>query len=135
MINEKWKMKKVNGSRFAIEKHYEENIRPLPKEDQERKLAEMAGSVQGSTPPRENAREQRTIDVVLGRGTTDFVQCVVVRICCYRQTGLLQAYAAHSLIHTPPRKVGFAPATAAFGHRELQKVLESHGLSKAKVYS
>ena len=120
---------------FATEKHFEENIRPLPKEEQERALAEMANSVQGSTPPRENAREQRTIDVVIGRGTTDLVQCTVVGTCCYRQTGLLQAYAAHSLVHTPPRKVGFAPATAAFGHKELQKVLESHGLSKFKLNS
>jgi hypothetical protein len=120
---------------FATQKHYEDNIRPLPKEEQERALAEMAGSVQGSTPPRENARQQRTVDLVLGRGTTDFVQCVLMGTCCYRQTGLLQAYAAHSLIHTPPRKVGFASATAAFGHRELLKVLESHGLSKAKIHS
>ncbi|MGH9826911.1 MAG: DUF5938 domain-containing protein [Blastocatellia bacterium] len=39
------------------------------------------------------------------------------------------------MIHTPPRKVGFAPATAAFGHRELLKVLEGHGLSKARLSS
>jgi hypothetical protein len=119
---------------FATQKHYEDNIRPMPKEEQERALAEMAGAVQGSTPPRENARQQRTVDLVLGRGTTDFVQCVLFGTCCYRQTGLLQAYAAHSLIHTPPRKVGFASATAAFGHRELLKVLESHGLSKAQIH-
>jgi len=120
---------------LATAKHYEENIRPLPKEAQEQALAEMAGAVQGSTPPRENSREQRTIDYVVGRGMTDFVQCILVGTCCYRQTGLLQAYAAHSLIHTPPRRVGFAAATAAFGHRELLKVLESHGLTKAKLLS
>jgi short subunit dehydrogenase-like uncharacterized protein len=120
---------------FATMKHYEEQIRPLSKEEQERALAEMAGAVQGSTPPRENAREQRTIDVVLGRGTTDFVQCTLFGTCCYQQTGLLQAYAAHSLVHGPPRRVGFASATAAFGHRELLKVLESHGLTKAKLSS
>src|SRR5215469_11951064 len=66
---------------FGTMKHYEENIRPLPKEAQERALADMASSVQGSTPPRENAREQRTIDVVVGRGTTDFVQCVLFGTC------------------------------------------------------
>ena len=120
---------------FATEKHFEENIRPLPKEEQERQLAAMAGSVQGSTPPRENVREQRTIDVVMGRGATEFVQCVVVGTCCYRQTALLQAWAAHSLVHTPPRKVGFASATAAFGYHELRRVLESHGLSKARLSS
>ena len=118
---------------FATEKHFEENIRPLPKEEQERALAQMAGSVQGSTPPRENPREQRTIDLVVGRGTIDSAQCVITGTCCYRQTGLLQAFAAHSLIHQPPRKAGFASAAEAFGHRELLKVLESHGLSKAKL--
>ncbi len=118
---------------LATERHFEENIRPLPKDEQERALAEMASSVQGSTPPRENPREQRTIDLVLARGTTGFAQCVMFGTCCYRQTGLLQAYAAHSLIHNAPRKVGFASATAAFGHRELLKVLESHGLSKARL--
>ncbi|MGB8837896.1 MAG: DUF5938 domain-containing protein, partial [Candidatus Acidiferrales bacterium] len=118
---------------LATEKHFEENIRPLPKEEREKKLAEMANSVQAGTPPRENPREQRTIDVVLGRGTTDYAQCVLFGTCCYRQTGLLQAYAAHSLIHTPPRKVGFQSACAAFGHRALLKVLESHGLTKARI--
>ena len=119
----------------ATEKMFEEQIRPLPKEEQERKLAEMAKAVQGGTPPRENSREQRTIDVVAARGNTDAVQCVVFGTCCYRQTGLLQAYAAHCLVHGGPRKLGFASPAAAFGHREILKVLESHGLSKAKLYT
>lgn len=119
----------------ATEKHFEKEIRPLPKAEQERKLAEMAGSVQGSTPPRENAREQRTIDVVVGRGSTDFAQCVIFGTCCYRQTGLMQAFAAHNLVHTPPRRVGFASAAVAFGHHEVLRALEGHGLSKMKVYS
>jgi short subunit dehydrogenase-like uncharacterized protein len=119
----------------ATEKMFEEQIRPLPKEEQQRKLAEMANAVQGGTPPRENSREQRTIDVVTGRGNIDAVQCVVFGTCCYRQTGLLQAYAAHCLIHGGPRKTGFASPAAAFGHREILKVLESHGLSKAKLYA
>ena len=119
----------------ATEKHFEENIRPLAKAEQEQKLAEMASSVQGGMPPRENSREQRTIDVVVGRGSTSFAQCVVLGTCCYRQTGLLQAFAAHRLIHETPRKVGFASPAAAFGHREILDVLESFGLSKARMHS
>ncbi len=119
----------------ATERHFEENIRPLAKAEQEQKLAEMANSVQGSTPPRENSREQRTIDVVVGRGSTSYAQCVVFGTCCYRQTGLLQAFAAHRLIHEAPRKVGFASPAAAFGHREILSVVESYGLSKARMYS
>jgi short subunit dehydrogenase-like uncharacterized protein len=119
----------------ATEKMFEEQIRTLPKAEQEKKLAEMANTVQGGTPPRENAREQRTIDVVAGRGSTDYVQCVVFGTCCYRQTGLIQAFAAHHLLSRDPRKVGFASAAEAIGHRELLRVLESHGLSKVKLYS
>jgi len=119
----------------ATEKHYEEHIRPLSKEERERKLAEMASSVQGSTPPRENTREHRTLDVVVARGTSAYAKCVVFGTCCYRQTGLMQAFAAHHLIYAPPRKAGFASPAAAFGHRELLGALESHGLAKAKVYA
>ncbi|HUK25476.1 MAG TPA: DUF5938 domain-containing protein [Terriglobales bacterium] len=119
----------------ATEKMFEEQIRPLPKAEQEKKLAEMANAVQGGTPPRENAREQRTIDVVLGRGSTDFVQCTVFGTCCYRQTGLIQAFAAHHLSLAAPRKLGFASAAEAFGHRELLQTLEDHGLSKARISS
>jgi hypothetical protein len=57
-----------------------------------------------------------------------------VGTCCYKQTGLIQAFAAHNLVSGPPRKVGFASAAEAFGHRELLRVLESHGLAKAKLY-
>jgi short subunit dehydrogenase-like uncharacterized protein len=120
---------------LATEKHFEETIRPLAKAEQEKRLAEMANAVQAGTPPRENTREQRTIDVVVGRGTLESAQCVVFGTCCYKQTGLMQAYAAHSLVHTPPHQVGYASPAAAFGHRELLRVLESHGLSKAKLYS
>ncbi len=117
----------------ATEKLYLEKIAPLPKEERGRRLAEMANSVQAGTPPRENLRENRTIDVVVGRGSTDLVQCALIGTCCYKQTGLLQAFAAHNLIHTAPHKVGFASAAAAFGPREVLGVLENHGLSKMKV--
>jgi len=117
----------------ATEKMFEEQIRPLPPAEQQRKLGEMANAVTGSTPPRENPREHRTIDVVVGRGSTDFVQCVVFGTCCYRQTALIQAFAAKNLVHGTPRKVGFASAADVFGHRELLEVLEGHGLSKAKL--
>jgi short subunit dehydrogenase-like uncharacterized protein len=119
----------------ATEKHFEEKIRPLPKEEQKRQLAEMANSVQGGTPPRENTRQHRTIDLVVGRGSTNFVQCAMFGTCAYRQTGLVQAFAAHHLTYAAPRKVGFASPCEAFGHRELLHALESYGLSKARVTS
>jgi short subunit dehydrogenase-like uncharacterized protein len=119
----------------ATEKHFEDNIRPLPKQEQERQLAEMANSVQAGTPPRENTRVHRTIDVVLGRGSMNSVQCTMFGTCAYRQTGLVQAFAAHHLSLAAPRKVGFGSPCEAFGHRELLQALENFGLSKAKLSS
>jgi short subunit dehydrogenase-like uncharacterized protein len=127
--------RQIMESVAATEKHFEEEIRPLPREERESRLAAMANSVQGGTPPRENPREQRTIDVVVGRGTLESIQCVVLGTCAYRQTGLIQAFAAHHLTHRPPREVGFASPAAAFGHRELLGTLESYGLAKAKLVS
>ncbi|HYL85702.1 MAG TPA: DUF5938 domain-containing protein [Candidatus Angelobacter sp.] len=118
---------------LGTEKQFEEKIRPLPRQEQERQLAEMANSVQAGTPPRENTRVHRTIDVVLARGSTRSVQCVVTGTCAYRQTGLVQAFAAHHLAYAAPRKVGFASPCEAFGHRELLQTLENFGLSHAKL--
>jgi short subunit dehydrogenase-like uncharacterized protein len=118
---------------LATEKMFEETIRPLPKAEQEKKLAEMANSVQTGTPPRENSREHRTIDVIVGRGSMEIAQCVIVGTCCYKQTGLMQAFGAHSLLYGGPRQVGYSSPAAAFGHREILKTLESHGLSKVKM--
>ncbi|HXW63316.1 MAG TPA: DUF5938 domain-containing protein [Candidatus Acidoferrales bacterium] len=119
---------------LATEKQYESVIRPLPKAEQERKLQDMANAVQTGTPPRENSREQRTIDVISGRGSLASAQVVQLGTCCYQQTGLMQAFGAHSLIHTPPTKTGYASPAEAFGHREILRTLEAHGLSKTKIY-
>ncbi len=54
--------------------------------------------------------------------------CVIHGNCNYKQTGLLQAYAAYSLLQAPPKRAGFASACLAFGHRELLGVLKSSGL-------
>ena len=125
--------RQIMESVLATENLYMKEIAPLPKEERERRLANMANSVQAGTPPRENSRENRTIDVIVGRGSTDFMQCVLFGACCYMQTGLIQAFAAHHLVFESPRKAGFASAAEAFGARELLGVLESHGLSKMKV--
>ena len=53
--------------------------------------------------------------------------------CNYKQTGLLNAYAAFQLINGGNRRVGFASACQAFGHRELLGVLKSFGLVQDPV--
>lgn len=118
---------------LATEKHFEEAIRPLPKAEQERKLAEMANAVQGGTPPRENSRTQRTVDVIVGRGMTEMIECSLFGTCCYKQTGLMQAFGAHTLVHGAPKQVGYRSPADVFGHREILRTLESFGLSKIKM--
>ena len=53
--------------------------------------------------------------------------------CNYKQTGLLQAYAAATLLQQAPKRVGFASGCQAFGHRELLGALKSFGLVQAPV--
>ena len=59
--------------------------------------------------------------------------CVIHGNQNYKQTGLLQAYAAYSLLQQPPKRVGFASGCQAFGHRELLGVLRSFGLVSEPV--
>jgi Family of unknown function (DUF5938)/Saccharopine dehydrogenase NADP binding domain len=115
---------------IAGQREYQEKIRPLPAEEQRRVLGDIADSMQAGTPPRENRRMQRTVDVVVGRGALETVTVSAVGQGAYLQTGLIQAFAAHHLVHTPPRKVGFASPCEAFGHRELLAVLDAYGFCR-----
>ena len=105
----------------------EEKIKPLPPAEQAKALSEAAASVQAGMPPRENQRINISLDSVYASGPHGRVHCVIHGTCNYKQTGLLQAYAAYHLIHSDPRKTGFASACEAFGHRELLGVLQNFG--------
>lgn len=111
----------------AMGKHFEENIKPLPKEEQAKALQEQASGVQGGMPPRENRRLHRTLDSVYGRGPNKLVHCVIHGNATYLQTGAIQAFAARRLIVAGPRKAGFASACQAFGHREILGMLQGFG--------
>ncbi len=117
----------------AGQRDYQEKIRPLPAEQQKEILAGIADSMQAGTPPRENRRRQRTIDVVSARGSLDSVQVVVHGQGAYLQTGLIQAFAAHHLVFQPPHATGFASPCSAFGHREILAALEAYGFARLKV--
>jgi short subunit dehydrogenase-like uncharacterized protein len=112
----------------ATVKLVEEQIKTLPPEEQEAALAQVAGSVQAGMPPRENPRLNTSLDSVHASGPLGRAHCVIHGNCNYKQTGLLQAYAAYSLLQQPPKRAGFASACQAFGHRELLGVLRSFGL-------
>jgi len=117
----------------AGQRDYQEKIKPLPPEQQREVLAGIADSMQPGLPPRENRRQQRTVDVVVGRGNLETIRVVAHGQGAYLQTGLIQAFAAHHLVHQPPRKVGFASPGEAFGHHEILGALEAYGFVKVEV--
>ncbi len=112
----------------ATTQMFEEQIRPLAPAEQEAKLAEIAGSLQAGMPPRENPRVNTSVDSVYASGPLGRAHAVIHGNSNYKQTGLLQAYAAYSLLQQPPKRVGLASACQAFGHRELLGLLRTHGL-------
>ena len=79
-------------------------------------------------PPRENPRINTSLDSVYASGPLGRAHCVIHGNQNYKQTGLLQAYAAYSLLQQPPKRTGFASGCQAFGHRELLGVLRIFGL-------
>jgi len=109
-------------------KMYDEQIKSLEPAARERALAEIAGSVQAGMPPRENPRINTSIDSVYASGPLGRSHVVIHGNCNYKQTGLLQAYSAYSLLQGSPRRTGFASACQAFGHRDLLGTLRSFGL-------
>ncbi len=106
----------------------EEKIKPLPPAEQQKALSDIAASVQATMPPRENPRINISIDSVHASGPLGAKHCVIRGVCNYKQTGLLQAYAAWHLVHSQPLRHGFASGCQAFGHRQLLGVLRNFGL-------
>jgi short subunit dehydrogenase-like uncharacterized protein len=103
-------------------------IEGLTEEDRYKALSDQAAAVMNQMPPRESTRINTSLDSVHASGPIGRAHCVIYGNCNYKQTGLLQAYAAYSLLLQPPKRVGFASGCQAFGHRELLGVLRSFGL-------
>lgn len=103
-------------------------IEGLSEEEKLRVLSEKAAAVNNDMPPRENQRVNVSLDSVHATGPNGHVHVVLRGTCNYKQTGLLNAYAAYNLVHGTPRRTGFASGCQAFGHRELLGVLQSFGL-------
>lgn len=96
-------------------------------------LAKTASGVMNSMPPRENPRINKSVDSVHAQGPLARAHCVIDGNCNYKQTGMLQAFAAASLLQQAPRRVGFASGCQAFGHHELLGALRSFGLVQQPV--
>ena len=110
-----------------------QQIEGLSEEEKLKVLSEQASNVMSEDPPRENQRINLSLDSVHGRGPLGNVHVVLRGASNYKQTALLQAYAAHHLLRGEPKAVGFASACQAFGHRELLGVLQAFGLSGEPV--
>jgi len=96
-------------------------------------LAKTAAGVMNSMPPRENPRINKSVDSVHASGPLARAHCVIFGNCNYKQTGLLQAFGAASLLQQAPKRVGFASGCQAFGHHELLGALRSFGLVQPPV--
>jgi len=100
----------------------------LPEDEQTSALAAIAAQMGAEMPPRENPRLNTSVDSVWASGPLGRVHCVLHGNSNYKQTGLLQAWSALSLIQQPPLRTGFASACQAFGHRNLFGILRNFGL-------
>jgi hypothetical protein len=105
-----------------------EAIEGLPDSEKLRIINEQAAGVMNQMPPREATRINTSLDSVHASGPLGRAHCVIHGNSNYKQTGLLQAYGAYSLLQQPPKKVGFASGCQAFGHRALLGVMRSFGL-------
>ena len=103
-------------------------IEDLPDSEKLRVINEQAAGVMNQMPPREVTRINTSLDSVHASGPLGRAHCVIHGNSNYKQTGLMQAYGAYSLLQQPPKKVGFASGCQAFGHRELLGALRSFGL-------
>ena len=105
-----------------------EATKDMEPDEQYEALQATAAQVMNQMPPRENARVNKSLDSVHASGPLGRAHCVIHGNQNYKQTGLMQAYAAYSLLQQPPKRVGFASGCQAFGHRELLGVLRAYGL-------
>lgn len=105
-----------------------EATKEMDDEQRDATLTATAAQVMNQMPPRENPRLNKSLDSVHASGPLGRAHCVIHGNQNYKQTGLMQAYVAASLLQQPPRRVGFASGCQAFGHRELLGQLQAFGL-------
>lgn len=110
-----------------------EATKDMNEADRDAALTATAAQVMNQMPPRENPRLNKSLDSVHASGPLGRAHCVIHGNQNYKQTGLLQAFAAYSLLQQPPLRVGFASGCKAFGHRVLLGQLRAFGLVSEPV--
>jgi len=119
---------------IALQKHYEDNIKLLPKDDQAKALAEIADGMQPGMPPRENKLVHRTTDFVHGIGTGVRKTCVIHTAVPYQLTGVVQAALAMYLLQEAPKKTGFVSSCQAAGHEYMLGAIKKFLPIQVDVY-
>jgi short subunit dehydrogenase-like uncharacterized protein len=117
----------------AVARKWEDEIRHLPKAQQDAVISDLVASTTPSMPPRERTTLNRSVDIAIGRGQLASVRATVTSITPYITTGALQVAAAIKLIEGDVRKTGFASGCQAFGHRYLLGFMEQRGLASSHV--
>jgi hypothetical protein len=110
---------------LGMQRHFEENIRPLPEDQHLSKLQELAAGLQPGTPARENMMVHRTVDCVRGSGTGVSAMAVIRSGPVYQQTGMFQAAVAAKLLKSGPDKAGFASPCQVAGYDYLLSQLKT----------
>lgn len=110
-----------------------EATKDMDAQERDAALTATAAQVMNQMPPRENPRLNKSLDSVHASGPLGRAHCVIHGNQNYKQTGLLQAFAAHWLLQQPPLRTGFASGCQAFGHRELLGQLRAFGLVSEPV--
>jgi len=118
---------------MGIGKHFDDNLKDLPNDEQEAALNDMAAGFTPGSPPRENHNVHRTVDIAWGLGNNKAVKCTILGNSAYLQTGLIQAFVAKTLVKGTPKAVGFQSSVTAVGHRDLLSELESYGYCRMTV--
>jgi hypothetical protein len=119
---------------IALQKHYEDNIKSLPTQEQEAALKEIAEGMQPGMPPRENRLVNRTIDFVTGTGSGVKKTCVVNTTVPYQLTGVVQAGLAAYLLNSEPDRAGFVSACQAVGHSYMTGTIRNFIPMEIEVY-
>jgi hypothetical protein len=114
----------------GVYKLYFNEIAKLPESEQVKALGQIASGIQSGKSPRENPLVHRNYDIATGTGSTGRVRYTIYSHCGYQQTGLLQAFAASSLIRMAAPPAGFMSPSQAFGHRNVLGVLERFGYAR-----
>lgn len=117
----------------AMQQMYENDIKPLPEDEQKVKLAAIGESMQPGMPPRENRLVHRNVDVVYGRGSTHAASCTIRSVNPYQLTGILHAAVANYLIGGRQLASGFTSACQAVGYRELLGQIQNFGLAQVET--